>query len=1288
MGKRIQKKHIPLSKWTSFFGLFTHKSGTLLCLFIILLASLHSSVSAQELDCDEVLVSLQVKYIGSTELPTIICGEEAYLSVPDVFDFLKIKNTTNATYSTIEGFFINQKNNFKINEIINQITYKEQVIRLKPGDLIRTPTNLFLKASYFMQIFGLENNFSFRSLSVEMVSKLELPAIREARLLAMRDNINKMKMEFKADTTIVLDKPILHFGTANWAVNTIQQSEGSHSERLLLNLGGIVAGGELTTSLNYTSDQPIVAKNQFYRWRYVNNENKYIKQFTLGKFSASSKATILFPIIGAQITNASTQIRKSFGTYILSDHTQANWTVELYINNVLIDYLQADANGFFSFNVPLMYGRTEVALRYYGPWGEEQFFSNQFLVPALFLPKKEVEYTISSGIIEDSKGSIFTSAKVNYGLSNHVTLGGGLEYISSLESNKSIPFLNSSFRLSSQLFLTASYYSKVLYDLNLNYTTPKNLRFDFDYSKYDKNQQAVRFNYSEMRKASISMPHHSSFFSGTSRFTIQQNLFSTTKFTTSEFLLSGNSFGFNFNFTTNAFFTKNQKPLVYSNISTSFQLPKRFVLVPQLRYGYDANAMTTLQTQLRKPIFKKGYIQASLDYNFKNQNSSVQISFTHNFNHINTGFSSIFYKNSASFSQSASASLIFEPQADFVRFNNRISVGRASVKFVPFLDINGNGKKEAKESLVKGVQIIVMGGDRQLVNPDGTTIITGLEPYIKNYVELNTDKVNSIAWRINNKTLNCTLNPNQLKIIEIPVVVVGEVSGMVYRKENNQLLGTGGLKVAIYDLHGTLIASILSEPDGYFSYLGLKSGRYSAKIDSLQLQKLQMKAEPANVFFEINNGVDGAIVDNIEFMLDKVKTEKSDETISFNNPSETVVLAVSEIVTDQIEYGKEVIYSVQLLSSKIQLPLNHPWFKNKNEMVEYEHRGVYKYIWGSSTSRSEANKIKNKLRSEGYLDAFVVPFYDHKRISRQEAKAIDKRNAAIQLAATSRKIQPGISPPNTSISDASIEEQYGGTLEEGLIFKTQLLASKKKVVLSDSFFKGLKDVKEYLHKGLYKYTIGTNKSMAEANKNKNKLRSNGFFGAFVVPFNDNKRIDAQEITTIIKKKLIVPLVTVPQELQSEISIPYAPIITGSVPEQYQSGSEEGLIFKTQLLASKKKLALTDPIFKGLKGIKEYLHKKLYKYTVGISKSLKKANKIKNKLRSQGFFGTFVVPFYHNKRTSLQEAEAINKKNAADLLEAAFQKSQLDQANSSASVTDASIEDQYENSPEDGLVFEN
>ena len=984
MDKFIQKKQCPLSQWTSFVGLLTQKSGTLLYLFISLLASVHYSASAQERDCDEVLVSLQVKYIGSTELPSIICGEQVYLSVPDVFAFLQIKNTTNAAFSKIEGFFIQPNNAFKIDETVGQITYKGHVIPLKPGDLIRTTTNLFLKASYFNTVFELENNFSFRNLSVSMSSKLELPAVKEARIAQLRANINKIKNEFTADTTFVRDKPLFHFGTANYAINTNQQTNGTHSERLLLNLGGMLAGGELTSALNYGSNQPFSIKNQQYRWRYVNDENKYISQITLGKIGASSTATILYPIVGGQITNAPIQIRKSFGTYALSDHTQPDWMVELYINNVLVDYVKADADGFFSFNVPLMYGRTEISLRYYGPWGEEQVSGKQFVIPFQFLPSKKLEYNASSGLIEDGKNSFFANAKANYGLSDHITIGGGVEYVSSLVNHKIITFVNSSIRVAPQLFISGGYYPNIMYNGKLNYTAANNLRLEMDYAKYEKTQQAVRFNYSEMRKATLSFPIHTAHFSGNSRLSVQQNLYNTSKYTTSELLLSGTGYGLNFNFTTNSFFTPIGKPFIYSNLSTSVRLPKGFVLIPQVRYEYNGDGITSLRAELKKQVFKKGFVQASFDNNFKTNSRYLQMGFRYDFETISTGFSSSFTKNQASFSQSASGSLIYEPKAGFINFNNKTTVGRASMKFVPFLDTNGNGKQDHNEPLVIGIQILLNGGGRQINSKDGSTIITGLEPYIKNHVELNTDRINNIAWRVNNKSLNITLNPNQLKIIEIPVVVVGEVSGTVNRNENGKRIGTGGLKINIYDTDNVLTTTILSEPDGYFSFLGLKSGKYTAKIDSLQLQKLEMKGQPAIAAFEIDNGADGAIIDNIEFLLNKGKLEKLHiETIMLNNPDKTTVITIPEITANKMESREKFIYKVQLLSSSIQLPLNDPWFKNKKEIVEYQHHGNYKYTWGSSSSYTEANKIKNRLRSEGYRDAFVVLFYNNKRISNQ-----------------------------------------------------------------------------------------------------------------------------------------------------------------------------------------------------------------------------------------------------------------------------------------------------------------
>jgi hypothetical protein len=66
-----------------------------------------------------------------------------------------------------------------------------------------------------------------------MLFKLELPAIKEARLQVLRDNLNKIKMEFVADT-IISGQTLLHFGTANWVRQYNQRSKEAIQKVLLI----------------------------------------------------------------------------------------------------------------------------------------------------------------------------------------------------------------------------------------------------------------------------------------------------------------------------------------------------------------------------------------------------------------------------------------------------------------------------------------------------------------------------------------------------------------------------------------------------------------------------------------------------------------------------------------------------------------------------------------------------------------------------------------------------------------------------------------------------------------------------------------------------------------------------------------------------------------------------------------------------------------------------------------------------------------------------------------------
>ena len=360
---------------------FKNKSGiciisywrSVLCIILGLLLS-HQSIAHRddEQGEDEISVTIEVKGLGGVEIPAVIHNKEVLLSVNSVFDFLKIRNTPSPAFDSITGFYINQQDVFLIDKTQNRIYFKDKVYDLNATDLVRTESNLYLNLKYFKTVFDLDGVFIFRRLLVTLSSGVELPAIREMRLEVMRRNVSKLKGELKADTTLKRSYPLFHLGAADWAVVSTQQNLGNTDTRLNLGLGSIIAGGEANASLNYYTSSPLTEKQQYYQWHFVNNDLQALRQVSAGKIYTPSISSLYAPLVGVQFNNTPTIQRRSYGTYTLSNTTEAGWIVELYINEVLVDYKKTDASGFYSFEVPLIYGYSVIKLRFYGPWGEER----------------------------------------------------------------------------------------------------------------------------------------------------------------------------------------------------------------------------------------------------------------------------------------------------------------------------------------------------------------------------------------------------------------------------------------------------------------------------------------------------------------------------------------------------------------------------------------------------------------------------------------------------------------------------------------------------------------------------------------------------------------------------------------------------------------------------------------------------------------------------------------------------------------------------------------------------
>jgi hypothetical protein len=384
----------------------------------------HAQVANE--DYEEISVFLAVQGVGGYEITAIYKNDLIYLPITEMFQCLKINQKTSDFNDTISGFFLTENNRYLISQPERTIFIDGKLIHLSEDELLNTETtSLALRIDQYGKLFGLDCKFNFNSLSVELKTNLELPVIKELRLEQMRKNISRLRGDVKVDTTYQRKYHLFRGGMADWAVYSTQITGGTTETRGLLGLGAEFLGGETNIELNYSTRNHFDKRQQQYSWRWANNETKIVKQIIAGKISTQSIASIYSPLIGTIITNTPTSFRRSFGSYTMSDFTEPGWTVELYINNVVVDYTTADAKGFYKFDIPLVYGSSNVVVKFYGPWGEERQKEQTINVPYTFLPKGEMQYTIAGAVVQDTTHSLFTRGETNFGISRHLTLGGG-----------------------------------------------------------------------------------------------------------------------------------------------------------------------------------------------------------------------------------------------------------------------------------------------------------------------------------------------------------------------------------------------------------------------------------------------------------------------------------------------------------------------------------------------------------------------------------------------------------------------------------------------------------------------------------------------------------------------------------------------------------------------------------------------------------------------------------------------------------------------------------------------
>jgi len=201
------------------------------------------------------------------------------------------------------------------------------------------------------------------------------------------------------------------------------------------------------------------------------------------------------------------------------------------------------------------------------------------------------------------------------------------------------------------------------------------------------------------------------------------------------------------------------------------------------------------------------------------------------------------------------------------------------------------------------------------------------------------------------------------------VAVVGEASGMVYLQNGKLRKGLSRILVNFYDSTSKFIAHTLTERDGYFSYLGLAPGHYTAQIDTAQLHILNLTAAPQSLSFTIASSEEGTIADGFEFILRPIleEPEKTFDTTA-DKPGLIQDSGKSEESKKQPfvqNYSSDGIGNIQQTGSKNRKPIDSDTTaisnglnttKGNKQKIIVESKSTYKNKVQATPSHSSSPK--------------------------------------------------------------------------------------------------------------------------------------------------------------------------------------------------------------------------------------------------------------------------------------------------------------------------------------------
>ncbi len=207
----------------------------------------------------------------------------------------------------------------------------------------------------------------------------------------------------------------------------------------------------------------------------------------------------------------------------------------------------------------------------------------------------------------------------------------------------------------------------------------------------------------------------------------------------------------------------------------------------------------------------------------------------------------------------------YDPESGEIAMQASGTAHSGAMSALVFLDFDADGVLDDEDEPLEGVRFTVdQGRHTTATDEDGKAFITRLPVYKEIALEIDRASLIDPFWVASPQGVKVVARPGSVGQLLFPVVSTGEIDGTVFRAWTDGTQEAAGVIVQLMSADGELVRELKTAYDGFFLFDFVPPGDYTLRVDPDQMALLGLIADTE---YPIEIQGDGTIVSGQDFLL-------------------------------------------------------------------------------------------------------------------------------------------------------------------------------------------------------------------------------------------------------------------------------------------------------------------------------------------------------------------------------------------------------------------------------------